>query len=210
MRAAVKVAVVLLALGGPSVAQADSTPTFEERIAPASHWTIGVTLDRRISSRPFRGSGQSIEDQSLIGDQLFGVSATYVRRRFGVNSRILFLPQTLSPRTTIGLVLGPCVRFTAWGREIRYGANVQADAVFGEHHWILYASPAELGIDLYTNRSFHLQLVAGVRYALAGDIIRNVAIDPNGFPHEEFRMATDDKLEHPLEGTITAVFARRI
>lgn len=191
-------------------ASADDERTLESRIAPARHWTIGLTLDRRITSRPFRGSDESIEQQSLVRDQLFGISATYERRRWGINGRIVFLPQTLSPRTTVGGVLGPRVRFEVLGREVSFGMNMQFDAVSGEHHWVLYASPAELGIGLLERGSFHLQLVAGARYALTGNIIANVAVDPNGFPHEDFMRTIADKLDNPLEGTLTLVFARRI
>jgi hypothetical protein len=206
----VKVAVGVMVAATTSVAHGDDVTLFEDQIAPASHWTIGVTLDRRISSRPTRADLGGLGDPSRIGDQLLGVSATYERSRFGINGRLVFLPQTLSPRTTLGGVLGARARLAVSGREITLGANVQADAVFGDHHWILYVSPAEVGVDVYTRRSFRLQVVAGARYALAGNIIRNVVIDPNGFPHDVFVMTKDAKLEHPWEGTITAVFARRI
>jgi opacity protein-like surface antigen len=205
----VRLPIVVGLLTSSITARADN-PTLESRIAPNHHWTIGVTLDRRITSRPFRGSESSLEQQSLLWDQLFGVSATYERRRWGINGRVVFLPQTLSPRTTIGATLGPRIRFRALGRDMSYGVNLQFDAVTGQHHWVLYASPAELSVDIVSRDSFRLQLVAGARYALTGNIIANVAIDPNGFPHEEFTRTIDEKLNHPLEGTITAVFARRI
>lgn len=207
--AAAALAATTVFAASPAPARADSR-TLAQRVAPASYWTVGVTLDRRITSRPFRGSEESIEQQSLIRDQLFGLSATYERSRFGINSRFVFLPQTLSPRTTLGFVTGARIRLQALGRDVTFGMNFQLDAVFGEHHWILYGCPAEIGIDVYSRHSFSLQLVAGARYAITGAVIRNVAIDPNGFPHSEFQRVTRDKLDNPLEGTISAVFARRI
>jgi len=176
---------------------------FEEALHPPSHWMVGVTLDYA------SGFGRKLE-KNLKSDQLAGVTATYRRSRFGINAKLLITPQAITPRARARAVLGPRILFDAFGRNWDYGVSVQGDAILDDHHWILYASPIELGFDLYQKDTFHVRLFGGVRYALAGDLLTNFLIDPNGFEHVEFQKITDDKLDHPWEATVHLVFVRKI
>jgi hypothetical protein len=176
---------------------------YKEALDPASHWMVGVTLDYA------NGFGRQLE-KNLETEQLAGVTATYRRSRFGINSKLLITPQSITPRARARAVLGPRILFEAFDRNWDYGVSVQGDAILDDHHWILYVSPIELGFDLYQKDSFHVRLFGGVRYALRGDLLTNFLIDPNGFPHVEFEQILDDKLDHPWEGTVHLVFVRRI
>jgi hypothetical protein len=176
---------------------------FLEALTPPGHWIVGVTLDRA------SGLGR-VDDEDLVDDQLFGLSGTYQRGWFGLNLKMLVTPQRVSPRTRAGLVLGVRASYSALGRRWIYGVGLQGDAVLDDHHWILYASPVEIGFDVFTHNSFHAQLFVGARYALRGGLITNFLIDPNGFPHPEFEAILDDKLDNPWEGFVSLVFARRV
>jgi hypothetical protein len=183
---------------GPSKFRPGDSFDYKEILDPPSHWMVGITLDYA------NGFGRP----EAKSEQLAGVTATYRRSRFGINAKLLITPQAITPRARA--VLGPRILFEAFDRNWDYGVSVQGDAILDDHHWILYASPIELGFDLYQKDSFHIRLFGGVRYALKGDLLTNFLIDPNGFPHEEFQKITDDKLDHPWEATVHLVFVRRI
>jgi hypothetical protein len=196
----------------PSFAQASPGPSkfrpggvfkYRDALDPPSHWMVGVTFDHA------RAFGRLLK-KNLKDEQLVGVTATYRRSRFGINSKLLITPQSISPRARARAVLGPRILFDAFERNWDYGASVQGDAILDDHHWLLYISPIELGFDLYQNDSFHVRLFGGVRYALRGGLLTNFVIDPNGFRHEEFEKILQDKLDHPWEGTVHLVFVRKI
>lgn len=177
---------------------------FEERLAPPGHWIVGVTVDRGVS--PGR-----IEVQDFVDDQLFGVTTTYHRGRFGFNAKLLFTPQRVSARGRAGVVVGARVRLMRiLDRTWSYGLAVHGDAILDDHHSIFYVAPIELGFDVIKSNSFRGQLFFGVRYAITGSIIDSVLIDPNGFEHQVFEEILDDKLDNPWEGFVSLVFARRI
>jgi hypothetical protein len=188
---------------GPSKFRPGGIVEYKEALSPPSHWMVGITLDHA------RAVGRILE-KNLKDEQLVGVTATYRRDWFGLNGKLLFTPQSITPRARARAVLGPRFLFDAFGRNWDYGLSVQGDAVLDDHHWLLYVSPIELGFDLYQKDSFHVRLFGGVRYALRGRLLNNFIIDPNGFPHVEFQRILDDKLDHPWEGTVHLVFVRRI
>jgi hypothetical protein len=177
--------------------------TFGDAFARKSHWVVGVTIDRAagIQRRGF---------EDLVDDQLFGVTASWYRGWFGLHGQYTGTPHRRLRRSrTIG-ALGTRFHYTALEREWTYGLNVQVEANLPEHAWFAYATPVELGTDLFVHNTFHMQLFVGARYAFAGAVIENMYIDPNGIHEATFQAAVDDKLDAPWEAYASIVFGRRL
>ncbi len=177
---------------------------FGDAFTRKSHWIIGVTLDRAA------GPTRIDAGEEPFNDQLFGFSATWQRAWFGLHGRYATTPQRRFRRQRTNVLLGTRILYDAFGRTWSYGINAQAEADLENHNWFLYATPIEIGGDLYTRRSFHLQLYVGVRYAFEGAVIKNMFIDPNGIQSELFDEKVRATLDEPWEGYVSLVFARRI
>lgn len=224
-RVKVALAVVVavgVGIGFPQRAVADvfgeeaNAGRFGDAFKRKSHWIVGVTLDRaagptRLGEERHDGEVEPFnQGEEPFDDQLFGFSATWQRAWFGLHGRYATTPQRRFRRQRTNILLGTRFLYKAFGRTWSYGINAQAEADLENHNWFLYATPLEIGGDLYTNRSFHLQLYVGVRYALVGDVIKNMFIDPNGIQSEDFETIVDNTLDEPWEGYVSLVFARRI
>ena len=173
------------------------------RLDPPDYWLVGVALDR--ASGPER-----LDDDRALEEQFIGVSATYHRAWFGANIKLVAAPRSHAPRTPATLVTGIRIATRAFGRHFTYGVNVQGEANLASHYWIFHVSPLEIGGDLYVHRGLHIQLFAGVRYALEGDSIKSFLIDPNGFPSDVFTDRLNQRLDNPWEGFVSLVLARKI
>ena len=96
------------------------------------------------------------------------------------------------------------------GVELSYGVNAQIEARLADHFWLAYASPAELGVTLYDNRTARVRLIGGVRMNLAGALINSYLIDPNGFFSESASAELDAVKARALEGQAAIVYVRTL
>ena len=175
-RVKVTLAVVVavgVGLALPRIAAADPFGTdanagrFGDAFTRKSHWIIGVTLDRAAGPKRIRADQRDNDDEPYNkgeepwNDQLFGLSATWQRSWFGLHGRYASTPQREFRRQRTNLLLGTRVLLEKFGRTWSYGINVQAETDLENHNWFLYATPIEIGGDLYTKGSFHLQLYVG-------------------------------------------------
>lgn len=204
----VKLVMACVLAGMASVAHADlrrhqgsTDPVASAMAPPRAHFEVGVTADR--ASEPFL-------DQAPLDDQLFGVSVAYWRGNLGGVFRLYWAPTRRTMRSRGGVGFGVRTRATLLGVDWFLGAGTHAEIRLYDHVWLLYAVPAEVGVNLYAKKSSRVQLFVGSRYILGGDLIKSFIIDPNGFPHAELERRIAAEIDSPWEAYVSLVFARRI
>jgi hypothetical protein len=152
----------------------------------------------------------SITGESVVDDQLFGLSATYfVGGRYGIHSRLLISPNVARVVDTRGLsAVGFRLRTKVLGVETFIGTGAHVEARLRTHYWLVYVAPAEVGATLWQKGSFRVELFLGARAVAAGDLVNFYLLDPNGVDSPQAREALGDEKRRPWEVYLSLVLAR--
>lgn len=186
----------------PFTAADRATPRLEERVLRPSHWTVGLVLERGV---------HAIVGSALADDQLFGVSGTYFfgGGPFGITSRLMVSPNFRNIVNTRAVALGGVrLRQTIFGVETFLGATIHAEARLRNHYWLTYVAPFEVGATVFRVRSFRVQVFTGLRAVVAGDLIDNFLIDPNGVNNDSANELLRAEKRRPWEGFLSIVVGR--
>jgi hypothetical protein len=165
---------------------------------PASFWSVGVGLER---------FGAKLE----AGDSLIGLAAMLRLRSFGPHALLMAEPRSSGYQKSRFLGgLGLRGYFPLLGTWASYGVGAHAEIRLEDHYWLAYATPLELGIQLWSKDSWDIELFAGARRAFAGALIDHYLIDPNGFDNDNARDSLDRRRHESWRGFLRVVFARRV
>jgi hypothetical protein len=175
--------------------------SFASAVDRRPNWIAGVVLERGL---------HSLTGDSVVDDQLFGLSATYfVAGRYGIHSRLLFSPnvdQLVDMR--VFSALGFRLRTEVLGVETFIGTGAHVEARLRTHYWLAYVAPAELGATLWQKGSFRIQLFVGARAVVGGALIDTYLLDPNGVDNVKARDALSDEKQRPWEMYLSLCLAR--
>ncbi|MBX3262037.1 MAG: hypothetical protein KIS78_28815 [Labilithrix sp.] len=200
---ALAVAAAVAALGAAPSARAaeDEAPTFEDAVARRPDWTAGIVLERSI---------RSVVGESLVDDQLFGLSATrFVAGRYGIHARLLVSPNVERFVDTRGVAaLGFRLRTRVLGVDTFLGSGAHVEARLRTHYWLGYVAPLELGVTAWKKGSFRVEVFVGMRGILAGDLVNSYLIDPNGVDNAQAADALAARRARPWESYLSIVLGR--
>ncbi|MBX3201540.1 MAG: hypothetical protein KF850_02295 [Labilithrix sp.] len=176
-------------------------PTFEDVVSRRPDWTAGVVLERSL---------RSVVGDSLVDDQLFGVSATYFAGgRYGIHARLLVSPNVERFVDTRGVAaLGFRLRTQVLGVDTFLGSGAHIEARLRTHYWLAYVAPLELGVTAWKKGSFRVEVFLGVRGILTGDLVNSYLIDPNGVDNAQAEAALAARRARPWESYLSIVLGR--
>jgi hypothetical protein len=169
----------------------------------ADYWLPALVFERG-SSHP---TGVRSIDETRVG-----LSLAYRNGAFGPHARILVSPALGSYQNLAGLAgVGLRAHFELAGVHLSYGVGVHAETRLRDSLWLTYATPVEVGGELYHGNSAELQAFLGLRRPLAGRLINSFLLDPNGFDNENSRdRLVELRDERPWQLYLSVVFGRRL
>lgn len=201
--AAIVAALVCTLVGRAASAEETRGPSLAELAAKDPPWTVGIVAERGL---------HAIIDKALVDDQLFGLGVTrYVARRYGIHARALVSPNYNDIVNTRGFFgAGLRLRTDVFGVTTFLGAGAHVEARLRNHYWLTYVTPFEVGVTLWTHGSFRVELYAGARAVIAGDLVNHFLLDPNGVNNVLANEALDAEKRRPWEGYLSLVVGRAL
>lgn len=166
-----------------------------------AHWLVGAQAEYAQSKAPRVRNLDSLR---------VGVGVAYRYRSWGPHAKLLVSPnldsyEAFSGQTTVGLRS----HFEGLSRAWSYGVAIHGEVRLHDHFWLFYATPLEVGTVVHEKGSLRVSVLAGVRRAIAGDLINKFWLDPNGLNN---RIAQESlkglRDSHPWEAFISLDFAR--
>jgi hypothetical protein len=174
-----------------------------EEIDPTHFSLVGLAVER---NRP----GADFE---LFEDTLAGL---YIGHRWGwfdfalklmVSSN--YASNSIREWRTLGS-LSLRAAFELLGLSWTYGVGTQFEIRLDDHYWLLFAVPAELGLVIWNEGSWHIQLLTGPRILVAGELVDNFIIDPTGINNAEAEANLSDEKSQRFDLFLGVAFTRVI
>ncbi len=216
--------VVMAAVAGvsfacPASAQQDRPHLLSSvEVEPDSHWLVGMAGDWTIDTQ---------HPEEMHHRFLLGISAAHRWDWFSLGGKLMMSPDGIALAIlesgdveNIRSLAGITTRaaFHIGSVEMLYGAGFHAELRLSEHFWMMYLTPLEIGAVVWDAGSWNIQLVAGLRVLVAGELVNIFVLDPNGVddsrvcnPVTDSPQCDLDRVkDKPWKGFLGMVFARRI
>jgi hypothetical protein len=170
---------------------------------PRNYWVAGIALER------FSTRNDSI---TALDHFLVGVTAMWRLGHFAPHSLLMITPSEGHENLRVLGGLGFRAYLDVPGfTELSAGFGTHLEARLKDHYWLGYITPIELGGTIVSNRTLDIELFVGVRRVIAGALINNFLIDPNGFDSEDARDNLEDERHgNAWKGFARVVFGRRL
>jgi hypothetical protein len=205
-------AVVMLGLSTTSVRVDDAAttttavPMLPRHLgAPAqNYWVVGVGIEQF-------GSNLTASDQR--NNQLVGLVTRWRISVFGPHALLMTRPSFENYENTRFLAgMGLRAHYDVPGfTEISWGFGGHFEIRLSDHYWLGYMTPLELGAVIWDRGSWKIELSIGARRAVAGALINQILIDPNGLENEAAaENLYEARHERPWKGFVRLVFGRRL
>ncbi|MBE7486019.1 MAG: hypothetical protein HS104_39375 [Polyangiaceae bacterium] len=178
-------------------------PVLPERweVEPRRHWVVGITTE---------SAAQRVASDEVISALFVGLSAGLRWEWANPHLRLMAGDRGVNARYFAGLGFRTFFG-TLWGTEWSCGVGTHFDARLARHYWLVGVTPLELGVTLFDQRSWSIQMFWGARAAVAGRLLNSYLIDPNGFHNAAAQDELEDARDHrPWEGFVSVVFGRKV